>query len=486
METIVSDLDGTILRSKSSFPFYMLLAFEACGFLRFAILLLLSPVAWVFHYFVSEAAAIKLLIFVSCAGVKESVITSHAKAVLPKFYIEDVRPETWRVFSSFGKRCILTPHPRIMVDTFAVDYLGVDQVLGSELEMTKSGRATGFVKGPVLLGDVKAMMLKKTFGADLPDVGLGDRKSDYPFLALCKEGYIVPAHPKVEALPQSKLPKPVIFHDGRLVRRPTALWSLLVLIWLPIGLVLGIIRVAAGALLPMTIVYYAFRSLGVRVHVKGRLPDPIASDGKPRNILFACNHKTLLDPIFVSCALGRPVSAVTYSISRLSELISPIRTARLDRDRRKDAANIRKILQEGDLVICPEGCTTREPFVLRFSALFAELSDHIVPVAINNRMNMFYASTARGYKGWDSFFFFMNPCPVYELTFLDELPRDLTCPGGKTSYEVANYIQRVLAATLNFEPTNLTRKDKYKALTGTDGIVPPPSCDRLATKITGC
>jgi hypothetical protein len=33
----------------------------------------------------------------------------------------------------------------------------------------------------------------------------------------------------------------------------------------------------------------------------------------------------LLDPIFLSAALGRLVAAVTYSLSRLSEFLSPIR-----------------------------------------------------------------------------------------------------------------------------------------------------------------
>ncbi|KAI5062956.1 hypothetical protein GOP47_0021503 [Adiantum capillus-veneris] len=481
-QTVVSDLDGTLLRSNSAFPYYMLVAFEASGVLRFALILLCSPLAWLLYHFISEAAAIKLLIFLSCAGVKERDIASVARAVLPKFYIADVQPNTWRVFSAFGKRCLLTANPRLFVEPFAKDFLGVDLVIGSELEFTRSGHATGFVKAPgVIVGDNKEAAIRKHFADEAPDVGLGDRASDFPFLAMCKEGFVVPRHPKVEALHPSKLSKQIVFHDGRLVRSPTPGWALVTLLWLPIGFLLALVRVAAGALLPMRIVYYAFRCLGVRVVVKGN--PPLDMGTRKHGVLFVCTHRTLLDPIFVSCAVRRPVSAVTYSLSRVSEIISPVKTVRLSRDREKDASNIRKLLQEGDLVICPEGTTCREPFLLRFSALFAELADHIVPVAMNTRMGMFHATTARGWKGMDCFYFFMNPRPLYELTFLDELPHELTCATGKTSFEVANYIQRVLAGTLNFECTSFTRKDKYKALAGTDGSVSshlPPS------KVTGC
>ncbi|GAA0174898.1 hypothetical protein Leryth_002252 [Lithospermum erythrorhizon] len=485
-DTVVADMDGTLLRGRSSFPYFALIAFEAGGVLRLLWLLLASPIVGLLYYFVSESAGIKVMVFATFVGMKVSDIESVAQAVLPKFYASDVHPETWRVFSSCGKRCVLTANPRIMVEAFLKDFLGADMVLGTEIGSFK-GRATGLVRRPgVLVGKNKAEALKKAFGDVKPEVGLGDRQTDVPFMKLCQDSYIVPpAEPEMKAVTNDKLPKPIIFHDGRLVQKPTPFIALLTILWIPVGFILACLRIAAGSLLPMPLVYYAFWALGVRVNVRGNPPPPVDRSKNQTGVLFICSHRTLLDPIFLSTALGRPIPAVTYSVSRLSEIISPIKTVRLTRDREADASMIKKLLQEGDLAICPEGTTCREPFLLRFSALFAELTDQLVPVAMENRMSMFHGTTARGWKGMDPFYFFMNPCPAYEVTFLNKLPQELTCSSGRSSHEVANYIQRVIASTLSYECTSFTRKDKYRALAGNDGIVVEKTKVK-ANNVMGC
>ncbi|KAI3500810.1 hypothetical protein L1887_36635 [Cichorium endivia] len=487
-QTVVSDLDGTLLRGRSSFPYFALVAFEVGGVLRLLLLLLASPIAGFLYYFISESAGIRVLIFATFAGMKVSDIESVARAVLPKFYSSDLHPEAWRVFSACGKRCVLTANPTVMVEPFLKEFLGADLVMGTEIDCWK-GRATGLVKKPgVLVGRNKAEALLEAFkDAPLPELALGDRKTDYPYMKLCKEGYIVPpATAEVQAVTVDKLPKPVVFHDGRLVQKLTPFTALITILWIPVGFLLACLRMAAGALLPMPLVYYAFWALGVRVTIKGTPPPAAKKSTGKTGVLFICSHRTLLDPIFLSTALGRPIPAVTYSLSRLSEIISPIKTVRLTRDRTTDANMIKNLLQEGDLVICPEGTTCREPFLLRFSALFAELTNELVPVAMTNKMHMFHGTTARGWKAMDPFYFFMNPSPAYEVTFLNKLPYELTCANGKMSHDVANYIQRMIASSLSYECTNFTRKDKYKMLAGNDGTVAAGKPKIAAEKIMGC
>ncbi|KAG6392956.1 hypothetical protein SASPL_147185 [Salvia splendens] len=71
-DVVVVDMDGTLLRGRSSFPYSALVAFEAGGALRLLFLLLLSPLAGFLYYFISESARIRVLIFAAFAGLRIS------------------------------------------------------------------------------------------------------------------------------------------------------------------------------------------------------------------------------------------------------------------------------------------------------------------------------------------------------------------------------------------------------------------------------
>lgn len=189
-----ADLDGTLLVSRSSFPYFFLVAVEAGSYLRGLALLLLAPVILALYVAVSEPAAIELLIFASMAGLRARDVEAAARAVLPRFYAADVRAEAWEAFRACGgrRRLVVTANPRVMVEGFVGEWLGAE-VVGTEIEVERrTGRCTGRVRPPgVLVGDKKRVALQKVLGPGVrPDLGLGDRDSDHDFMAICK----VPTH----------------------------------------------------------------------------------------------------------------------------------------------------------------------------------------------------------------------------------------------------------------------------------------------------
>ncbi|MQL71000.1 hypothetical protein Taro_003313 [Colocasia esculenta] len=478
--SVMSELEGSLLKGGDPFPYFMLVAFEASGLARFTALLLLWPILRLLRAAGKDDLALRVMVFVAVAGVRKSEVEAVARAVLPKFFMDDVDMEAWRAFSSSaGKRVVVTKLPRVTVEWFARMHLGADVVVGTELEVSRHGLATGFLKRKdESAADTVGALFKDGEG---PAVGLGRRTSSASSLTFCKEHRHPPFLADVKQGNQPTRPVPVVFHDGRLVRRPTPATALLIILWIPLGILLAFVRILIGVAVPLRFLPYFVRIFGGEVIVRGEPPPTPTSTTS--GVLFVCTHRTLMDPVVLALVLGRRVPAVTYSISRLSEILSPIPTVRLSRDRRVDSDRIKAELARGDLVVCPEGTTCREPFLLRFSALFAELTDRIVPVAMNYRVGLFHATTASGWKALDPIFFFMNPRPAYEVTFLEELPMEKTCSAGKSPHDVANEVQRILATTLGFECTNFTRKDKYRVLAGNDGTVPSLVAAPLASRV---
>lgn len=179
-DTLVCDVHGVLLRSNSFFPYFMLIAFEGGSIFRAFLLLLSCSFLWVLDY----ELKLRVMIFISFCGLKTKNIESVGRAVLPKFYLENLNRQAYEILASTGSKVVFTSVPRVVVEGFLRDYLGVDCVKGTELH-TIGGYFTGFVSGSGFL--VKHRALKEYFGDKIPDVGLGNSSlHDQLFLSLCK------------------------------------------------------------------------------------------------------------------------------------------------------------------------------------------------------------------------------------------------------------------------------------------------------------
>lgn len=171
MVTVVSEFEGTLLNDPDPFSYFMLVAFEASGIVRFALLLLMWPVIRVLEALGKGDMALRLMIFVAVSGVRVSEIESVARAVLPKFYMDDVNMDAWKVFSSYRRRVVVTKTPRIMVERFVKEHLLADEVVGSKLIVNRFGYATGFVSEE--LSAISGWAARVSISNDQPTVGLG-------------------------------------------------------------------------------------------------------------------------------------------------------------------------------------------------------------------------------------------------------------------------------------------------------------------------
>jgi glycerol-3-phosphate acyltransferase len=414
--------------------------------------------------------------FLSTAGLGVGDVAAVARATLPRFFLADLRRSAFRALARHagGERYVVTRLPRLLAEPFVREYLGADvRVAGMELRVV-GRRFSGTVASPGVEAGADRCLgaLAAVLGRDrIVDVGLcsGDRQP--AFLQLCQERRVV-STPEMAAaaatpLPRSEYPRPLVFHDGRLVRRPEPLACLAVFLWVPLGVVLSVTRLLLG-FLPHGAGLLLAAATGFRIRGGGLGGATAAS--RRRGTLFACNHQTLMDPVILSTVLRRKVTAVTYSLSGFSELIAPIPTVRLTRDRGRDSRIMESELARSDLVVCPEGTTCREPYLLRFSLLFAEIAGEVTPTAVRAGGAMFHGSTVRGHKWLDSVFFLMNPAPWYEIRLLAPVATGGGASGGASSRDVANGVQRMIGDELGFECTGLTRRDKYRMIAGHDGV----------------
>ncbi|XP_044969515.1 probable glycerol-3-phosphate acyltransferase 3 [Hordeum vulgare subsp. vulgare] len=474
-QTVIVDVEAWLLMSRlSTFPYFMLVAVEAGSFLRGLLLLLTYPLMCLF----SHDMCLKAMIMVSFFGLREKEVLRVSKAVLPKLFLEDVAIQGLEAVKKARKVvAVSTVFPRVMIDGFLKEYLGVDTVVGREV-MVVGGRYVGIITDDAVVA-AEEMMNKGKYDEGVGLVGVGG-KMHHLFSYRCKETYAVSEADKAawQALPRDKYPKPLVFHDGRLAFAPTFPAAIAMYTYIPFGIFLAIVRSMAYSLLPYRVSVPIGALTGMRSRIIAGPPADAIEKDKAGGRLYVCNHRTLLDPITVAAGLRKPVTAVTYSVSPVSELMAPIRTARLTRDRDEDRRRMAGLLARGNLVVCPEGTTCREPYLLRFSPLFTELAAEVTPVALETRVDMFYGtSTKPASKVLDPLYFMMNPRPEYRVEFLEPVDTTTVADGEEDGHDkshsihVANRVQRVLGEALAFELTGQTRKDKYMMLAGNEGIV---------------
>lgn len=188
--SVVSELEGTLVKDTDAFSYFMLVAFEASGLVRFGLLLILWPMIRFLDMAGMGDKGLKLMIFVAVAGVPKSEIESVARAVLPKFYMDDLDMDAWEVFSSYDKRVVVTKTPRVMVERFVKEHLRADEVIGSELSFNRFGLATGFVQGDDDSDvDSISQRIAKLFNNEAPTLGMArpsTTSNSSSFSHLCK------------------------------------------------------------------------------------------------------------------------------------------------------------------------------------------------------------------------------------------------------------------------------------------------------------
>ncbi|VAI52350.1 unnamed protein product [Triticum turgidum subsp. durum] len=150
--SLVLDVDAGLLLPSSSFPFpyFMLVALEAGGYLRGLVLLLLYPIILCMGG--NSDVAVRFMAMTAFCGLRRSQFLAGC-AVLPKWLMEDVAAEgfeTMRMSGAAGGRrvCVTRKLPRVVIEGFLREYLDAEAVVGKEMKVL-----WGFYTGLLEEGD---------------------------------------------------------------------------------------------------------------------------------------------------------------------------------------------------------------------------------------------------------------------------------------------------------------------------------------------
>lgn len=129
-QTLIFNVEETLLKSSSLFPYFMLVAFEAGSPLRAFLLLALYPFICLLH----KETALKIMVFISLFGIKKEGFMV-GRSVLPKYFLEDVGLEGFEVVTKCRTKVGVSQLPQVMIESFLKEYLNVDYVVGKELKV---------------------------------------------------------------------------------------------------------------------------------------------------------------------------------------------------------------------------------------------------------------------------------------------------------------------------------------------------------------
>lgn len=185
-QVLVFNLEAALLKSSSKFAYFMLVAFEAGGLLRAFILFLCYPLLWLAAH---EELKLKVMVFLCFFGIRKKSFRIGT-TVLPKFLLEDVGFEGFDVVMRFRKKVGVSDMPRVMVETFLKDYIGVEAVFGRELKEV-CGYFLGLMEGKNTdIGRKIFNQTKENSSACGQASGMSYyNKFDHPLFSLCKVGH---------------------------------------------------------------------------------------------------------------------------------------------------------------------------------------------------------------------------------------------------------------------------------------------------------
>lgn len=127
---LIFDVETSLLRSSSLFPYFLLVAFEAGSPIRAFMFLILYP----FITLCREDFALKLMVMICFFGISKERFR-EGRAVLPKFFLENVGMESFEVLRRGKKTVGVSNLPQVMVESFLRDYLDIDYAVGKDLKV---------------------------------------------------------------------------------------------------------------------------------------------------------------------------------------------------------------------------------------------------------------------------------------------------------------------------------------------------------------